>query len=75
MSKAWTGQGQKGGHGSGERVWARIIPNPKLKLLEQCREVMRFRVNRFAPRGGGAPNIEWRQAGRLSYVISVHQRG
>src|ERR1035438_4140458 len=40
MSKAWTGQGQKGSHGSGERVWARIIPNPKLKLLDQCREEM-----------------------------------
>src|ERR1017187_3246413 len=43
MSKAWTGQGQKGSHGSGERVWARIIPNPKLKLLDQCREVMRLK--------------------------------
>jgi integrase len=42
MSKGWAGQGQKGSHGSGERVWARIIPNPKLKLLDQCREVMRF---------------------------------
>src|ERR1039458_8335899 len=43
MSKAWSGQGQKGSHGSGERVWARIIPNPKLKLLDQCREVMRLK--------------------------------
>jgi integrase len=43
MSKAWTGQGQKGSPGSGERVWARIIPNPKLKLLDQCREVMRLK--------------------------------
>ncbi len=25
------------------RVWERIIPNPKLKLLEQVREVMRLK--------------------------------
>jgi integron integrase len=43
MSKTWSGQGQKGNPGSGERVWARIIPNPKLKLLDQCREVMRLK--------------------------------
>jgi integron integrase len=43
MSKAWTGQGQKGAHGSVGGVWGKIIPNPKLKLLDQCREVMRLK--------------------------------
>ena len=43
MSKAWSGQGQKGSHGSGDGVWEKVIPNPKLKLLDQCREVMRLK--------------------------------
>jgi hypothetical protein len=32
-----------GGAGSGERVRALILPNPKLKLLDQVREVMRLK--------------------------------
>ena len=43
MSKAWTGQGQKGHYGSGSGVWGKVIPNPKLKLLDQVREVMRLK--------------------------------
>jgi hypothetical protein len=26
-----------------QRPLARLVPNPKLKFLDQCREVMRFR--------------------------------
>jgi len=43
MSKGWPGQGQKGIHRSGDGVWGKVIPNPKLKLLDQCREVMRLK--------------------------------
>jgi len=43
MSKSWAGQGQKGNAGFGGKVWAKIVPNPKLKLLDQCREVMRLK--------------------------------
>src|SRR5208282_3192075 len=43
MSKAWACQHQKGTHGSGDGVWGRVIPNPKLKLLDQVREVMRLK--------------------------------
>jgi hypothetical protein len=41
MSKAWIRQDQKGGIGG--RVLGRIISNPKLKLLDQMREVMRLK--------------------------------
>jgi hypothetical protein len=34
MSKRWLGQGQKGIHWSGDGVWGKVIPNPKLKLLD-----------------------------------------
>jgi integron integrase len=43
MSKGWSGQGQKGIHRSGDGVWGKVIPNPKLKLLDQVREVMRLK--------------------------------
>jgi integron integrase len=43
MSKGWPGQGQKGIHRSGDGVWSKVIPNPKLKLLDQVREVMRLK--------------------------------
>jgi integrase len=43
MSKGWPGQGQKSIHRSGDGVWGRVIPNPKLKLLDQVREVMRLK--------------------------------
>jgi integron integrase len=43
MSKGWSGQGQKGIHRSGDEVWGKVIPNPKLKLLDQIREVMRLK--------------------------------
>jgi site-specific recombinase XerD len=43
MSKGWPGQGQKGIHRSGDGVWGKVIPNPKLKLLDQVREVMRLK--------------------------------
>jgi integrase len=45
MSKVWAGQGQKGwkSDGTGGGVWGKIIPNPKLKLMDQCREVMRLK--------------------------------
>jgi integrase len=43
MSKGWPGQGQKGIHRSGDEVWGKVIPNPKLKLLDQVREVMRLK--------------------------------
>src|ERR1017187_8452818 len=46
MSKAWARQGQKGqngANGSGNGIWGKIIPNPKLKLLDQVREVMRIK--------------------------------
>ncbi len=43
MSKNWAGQGQKGNRPSDNRVLGRIIPNPKLKLLDQCREIMRLK--------------------------------
>ena len=38
MSKGLPGQGQKGIHRSGDGVWGKVIPNPKLKLLDQVRE-------------------------------------
>src|SRR6266702_509784 len=43
MSKPWVGQGQNGRRLPENRVLGRIIPNPKLKLLDQCREVMRLK--------------------------------
>jgi integron integrase len=43
MSKPWGGQGQKGRRLPENRVLGRFIPNPKLKLLDQCREVMRLK--------------------------------
>jgi hypothetical protein len=43
MSKGWAGQGQKGIHRAGDGVWGKVIPNPKLKLLDQVREVMRLK--------------------------------
>jgi hypothetical protein len=43
MSKGWAGQGQKGSQRSGGGVWGKVIPNPKLKLLDQVREVMRLK--------------------------------
>jgi hypothetical protein len=43
MSKAWASQGQKGRQGSGDRFLGQVIPNPKLRLLDQVREVMRFK--------------------------------
>lgn len=42
MSKFWAGQGRKESSHSG-RVLGKIIPNPKLKLLDQVREVMRLK--------------------------------
>jgi hypothetical protein len=48
MSMGWKGQGQsgfKGERGSGrssrDGAWGKVIPNPKLKLMDQVREVMR----------------------------------
>ena len=41
MSKAWACQGRK--WGSGVKVYGQVVPNPKLKLLEQVREVMRLK--------------------------------
>jgi integron integrase len=43
MSKAWASQGQKGRQGSGDRFLGQVIPNPKLRLLDQVREVMRIK--------------------------------
>ena len=43
MSGFWAGQGQKGIHASKDVVLGKIIPNPKLKLLDQVREVMRLK--------------------------------
>ena len=43
MSGPWAGQGQKGVAGSNPKVLGNIIPNPKLKLLDQVREVMRLK--------------------------------
>ena len=43
MGKEWACQGQKGLHGSGVAVLGKVIPNPKLKLLDQVREVMRLK--------------------------------
>jgi integrase len=43
MSQGWAGQGQKGTQKSGDGVWGKVIPNPKLKLLDQVREVMRLK--------------------------------
>jgi integron integrase len=43
MSRGWAGQGQTGAKKSGDGVWGKVIPNPKLKLLDQVREVMRLK--------------------------------
>jgi hypothetical protein len=50
MSMGWKGQGQsgfKGQRGSGKSsrdgAWGKVIPNPKLKLMDQVREVMRLK--------------------------------
>ena len=44
MGKGWKGQGQYGsGKGKGDGAWASVIPNPKLKLMDQIREVMRLK--------------------------------
>jgi integron integrase len=43
MSKPWAGQGQNGIPKPKDVVFGKIIPNPKLKLLDQCREVMRIK--------------------------------
>ena len=43
MSQGWGSQGQKGTFGSGQGTWGKVIPNPKLKLLDQVREVMRLK--------------------------------
>ena len=50
MDKGWKGQGQSGFKGQGSRAegkgdgaWGKVIPNPKLKLMDQVREVMRLR--------------------------------
>jgi site-specific recombinase XerD len=45
MKREWQGQGQSGFKGAfkpAEGCWGKIIPNPKLKLLDQVREVMRL---------------------------------
>ena len=41
MSKAWACQGRE--WGSGGKVYGQVVPNPKLKLLDQVREVMRLK--------------------------------
>jgi integron integrase len=43
MSMAWAGQGKKGFYRPKDVVLGKIIPNPKLKLLDQVREVMRIK--------------------------------
>jgi len=43
MSMPWAGQGKKGFYGPKSVVLGKIIPNPKLKLLDQVREVMRIK--------------------------------
>ena len=43
MSMPWAGQGKKGFYGPKNVVLGKIIPNPKLKLLDQVREVMRIK--------------------------------
>jgi integron integrase len=43
MSRPWAGQGQKGVYRPKDIVLGKIIPNPKLKLLDQVREVMRIK--------------------------------
>jgi integron integrase len=44
MGKGWKGQGQYGsGKGKGDGAWGSVIPNPKLKLMDQIREVMRLK--------------------------------
>ena len=50
MDKGWKGQGQSGfkgpgrpDRGEGEGVLGRVIPNPKLRFMEQVREVMRLK--------------------------------
>ena len=43
MPKGWKGQGQSSSGRSGSEVWGRVIPNPKLKLMDQVREVMRLK--------------------------------
>ena len=50
MDKGWKGQGQSGfkgqgsgAEGKGDGAWGKVIPNPKLKLMDQVREVMRLR--------------------------------
>lgn len=41
MSQSWGCQGQKGG--TGGRILGQVLPNPKLRLLDQVREVMRIK--------------------------------
>lgn len=43
MKRDWTGQGQRTSSGSGGKVLGLVVPNPKLKLLDQVREVMRLK--------------------------------
>ncbi|MEW6158879.1 MAG: phage integrase N-terminal SAM-like domain-containing protein [Verrucomicrobiota bacterium] len=47
MKREWNGQGEWDRPGTtsgpGQRRRARVLPNPKLKLLDQVREVMRIR--------------------------------
>jgi integron integrase len=46
MKRDWKGQDQSGESGSGKSkdgVWGKVIPNPKLKLMDQVREVMRLK--------------------------------
>jgi hypothetical protein len=46
MTRDWKGQGQRSGKSdgvAGGKVLGLIIPNPKLKLLDQVREVMRLK--------------------------------
>jgi len=43
MSKFWAGQGQKSSSRPQDVVLGKIVPNPKLKLLDQVREVMRVK--------------------------------
>jgi len=45
MKRDWKNQGGSGSGGSegSGKGWEKVIPNPKLKLLDQVREVMRIR--------------------------------
>jgi hypothetical protein len=53
--------------GSPGRLLARCVPNPKLKFLDQCREVMRFKqlARRVVPRMGPL-------ADRLAFLPSTN---